>query len=330
MNPVPFVKTNNSITVVVDGKTIVAVKGSPQYTHLDRAINNTDWDAVAKCSTIKSTIENWMLGKFTYENGKFTYPSMQLPEKFQQRLITMTSNNEDPSPLFRFWEKLQQNPSFRSVSQLWGFLEHKHIPLTRDGYFLGYKSVDENFKDWHSRQFINTPGTTNEMPRNQISDDQTVDCAQGFHVGTLAYAKEFNNNNDQRIVICKINPADVVSVPDDASSQKVRVCKYTVVGHWNGEPMSSTTIVDEYCDTIEDNKIIPEAGETKTKAEDFSYLEYMGTKDMLDEKLEVLRRYAGSVLKIVGASKISGGKSALIHEIISTRTKMRRRKVVSP
>ena len=364
--------------------------GSAQYTHLRKAILAENWDDVRKCITVKSTVKNWMLGEFSYADNKFKYSGVDLPHKFHNRLVEMAANNEDPSPLLRFWERLQKNPSYRSVQQLWNFLEHQNIPLTKDGCFLGYKSVDDNFRDWHSGKFVNKPGTRNEMPRNQISDDQKVDCAAGFHIGTLKYAKDFHGGSNQQIVICKIDPQDVVSVPDDCSSQKIRVCKYFVVGHWNGEPMPSTTIVDLYCDDV-DAKFKPEdkveavivvpdemSDEEIAELEDeeneddyadsddegltdgqktdkemapsikaihqavnaldkakgprsrkvpklgpdlVNKLTDMGTREMLDQPLDVLRAYAGNVIKIVGASKIPGGKTALVAKIISTRSK---------
>ena len=37
------------------------------------------------------------------------------------------------------------------------------------------------------------------------------------------------------IVIVKINPEDVVSVPSDCNCEKLRTCKYEVVGLYQGE-----------------------------------------------------------------------------------------------
>jgi hypothetical protein len=45
------------------------------------------------------------------------------------------------------------------------------------------------------------------------------------------------------MVVVKINPADVVSVPSDCACQKVRVCKYEVVSDFVEEIQAS--VVDE-------------------------------------------------------------------------------------
>ncbi len=69
----------------------------------------------------------------------------------------------------------------------------------------------------------------------------------------------FHCGND-KIVICKINPKDVVCVPHDMSQQKIRVCEYTVVGDFQGElnrTCYSGEVNDDYspkevCDDRED------------------------------------------------------------------------------
>ena len=145
----------------------------------------------------------------------------------------MASEGKDPTIVMNFWERLSKNPSYRSVQQLWSFLRHQGIPMVPDGCFLAYKGVRSDFKDAHSGKFDNKPGAIHSMPRNKISDDPKEACHEGFHVGALQYAKDFSD----RVVVCKVSPEDVVCVPYDHSAQKMRVCKYEVVGNWNGEFM---------------------------------------------------------------------------------------------
>ena len=66
------------------------------------------------------------------------------------------------------------------------------------------------------------------MERCLVSDDFRVHCGAGLHVATLAYAQDYGNS-ESLIVIVKVNPADVVSVPEDYGCQKVRCCKYEVL-----------------------------------------------------------------------------------------------------
>jgi hypothetical protein len=105
------------------------------------------------------------------------------------------------------------------------------MPLTPTGNFLAYKSVREDYKDWYSNKFLNTIGSEHTMARNDVCDDPDLGCSYGFHVGTLAYATEFNQGAN-RLVVVEVDPSDVVSVPHDCQNQKLRTAKYKVVGEF--------------------------------------------------------------------------------------------------
>ncbi len=50
----------------------------------------------------------------------------------------------------------------------------------------------------------------------------------------LDYVYQYGHGN-YRIVVVKIHPKDIVSVPEDYQYQKMRVCKYEVVANYEGE-----------------------------------------------------------------------------------------------
>jgi hypothetical protein len=365
----PFTMTNESITVVWEGKPVIVKQGSPNYLGLKKAITAQDWDDIKNHLTVSKSIESWANNKFTVNDGVVHYLGEAIPDDINARIIAMSGAGEDPTPLFNFWERLQKNPSFRSVKQLYGFLKNKNIPILEDGCFLAYKSVREDYKDVHSGTFDNHPGVTNEMPRNKISDDPNLACHEGLHIGALSYAQSFHEGGI--IVVCKIDPENVVCVPYDYSQQKMRVCKYRVVGNY-GTELPSTIFeedlpiiddedtVDEEEDDLTDPgfsvplKDMDELAETglgvplrdlkstparvssktstpKTKAPklnaktkklviSFNKLELDG---LIEKSIEELRQYATYGVKLVGASKIPGGKVALVKSILKTRYKLK-------
>ncbi len=65
------------------------------------------------------------------------------------------------------------------------------------------------------------------MPRSKVDDDTSAGCSTGLHAGTYRYASGFAQG---RLLTVEINPRDVVSVPTDSDYQKIRTCRYTVVG----------------------------------------------------------------------------------------------------
>ncbi len=371
--PLNYQMTQDSITVIVDGKAHPVQKGAANFQALRDAIYNEKWDEALKHLTTKKSISTWSQGNFTInDNGTVLYKGSteELPAGFGKRIIKMATNGEDPTPLFKFWERLQKNPSYRSVQQLWGFLDHHGIPFTSEGRFLAYKGVNQNYTDAHTGTISNKPGVTNEMPRNKISDDPKVACHEGFHVGAKGHAQGYGS----RMIICEVDPEDVVCVPYDASQQKMRVCKYTVLGNY-GEDLPSTVLdtsdslpvrpapEDEPELDDKDEEFIEEAKEAEKvaasatedeeecapdydpemdplrddaegiepeepKKEDaverkpakgFAKFDKLDTEGLLKLSLDDLRAYAGKGLSIVGASKIPGGKVALIAKIMEAR-----------
>jgi hypothetical protein len=147
----------------------------------------------------------------------------------------MVEANESPVPFMNFYDRLMKNPSWRVVQALFDFLASGNIPIDEDGYFYAYKSVTHDYLDWHSGTFNNRPGVTNELPRNEVSDDPKQACDEGFHIGTLKYARDFHTSGRYQIVICRVSPEDVVSVPFEKGSGKIRVCRYFVVGNMGTE-----------------------------------------------------------------------------------------------
>lgn len=353
MTQIPaYTLTNESVTIVVDGKPYTTQKGSPNFPELRKAILEERWEDIPKHVTIAKSLNEWAKGCFTVEGSTVKFGGEPVPNNINRRLFQMAAEGKDPTSVFNFWERLQKNPSFRSVNQLWDFLQHEGIPLTEDGCFLAYKSVRHDYKDHHSGQFTNSPGTINKMPRNQISDDPNVACHDGFHVGALAYASTFCSGNGARIVIVKVDPMNVVCVPYDCSSQKMRVCEYEVIGHHNGaEEMPSTTMTtpeeedydedfdgdgdensneDEKEEQPSQGKIVDlmdqetdkgvKPVEPKRKAvKGWAKFDKMGMAELLEQPIHELRWYAGRGLKIVGASKIPGGKAALVSRILEVR-----------
>lgn len=227
---IPYTITNDSVTVVLKGESHTIKKGDPNYEACRQAVLNAQWDKVPRLISKGMAISDWTGGFFRLERSFLFYKDRNIDAKLNAKILEMVTKNMDPRPLMRFWARLQENPSYRSVEQLYSFMAHEGIPITTDGYFLAYKSVRRDYLDHHSRTLDNSPGKTLEMPRNQISDDPHTACHVGLHVGALAYARTFGSH-DRRIVICKVNPRDVVCVPYDSSQHKMRVCKYTVLGN---------------------------------------------------------------------------------------------------
>ena len=234
-----FTRTNDSIVVVDDvtGALTTVRSDASNFNNLAQALEKGDFEEAKKHLSPSTSLEAWVKGFFKVDGQMVIYRNERVPENLVARMKEMAFKGESPEPLMRFWEKLQKNPSMRSVSQLFEFLNHEGIPILPNGNFLAYKGVKSNYTDAHSGKVDNTPGRINEMPRNKISDDPKEACHYGFHVGALDYARSFS----QIVIVCEVDPTDVVCIPYDYNHQKMRVCKYKVVGNHNGELLPSTS-----------------------------------------------------------------------------------------
>jgi len=149
------------------------------------------------------------------------------------RMIGMLQEGLPVEPLVLFMENLMSNPSKRSVTELYGFLEKNNLPITSDGHFLAYKKVRKDFKDCNTGTMDNSVGQVVSMERNEVDDDQNRTCSTGLHFCSQNYLNHFGG---ERTVIVKINPRDVVSIPTDYDNSKGRASRYEVIGELGVHP----------------------------------------------------------------------------------------------
>jgi hypothetical protein len=149
-----------------------------------------------------------------------------------RQIETMHREGLPLDPMVNFVRKMRENPSYRIRNQLWGFIEacqeEGGFTIAEDGDIMAYKVVSSDFKDKHTGTFDNSIGAVVEMPRNEVDDDPNNTCSSGLHFCAYSYVKSFSGLGD-RLVLVKINPADVVSIPNDYGNAKARCCRYKVV-----------------------------------------------------------------------------------------------------
>lgn len=245
MNALKYTLTRES-AVVVDGAEVRTVRsGTPHFAGLREALLAGDWEKARGALTSAHRVDGWSSGAFALDSdGAVRHAGQPVPDTFGRRVLDALTAGEPVDPLLRFFERLARNPSWRSRRMLFDFMQNVGIPVAPDGRVLAYKGVTAKYRDVHSsrcgdarcgcQSYDNRPGVVNEMPRSEVSDDPDVPCHAGFHVGSAGYAKEFG----ERVVVCVVDPADVVCVPRDCGQQKMRVCRYEVAGHF-GEVLPS-------------------------------------------------------------------------------------------
>jgi hypothetical protein len=216
-------------------------KGTDKYNKVlsllikpDASGNHATDEEIIAALDIGSKIEEYTQGTFKVDQaaGIVTIDGQEVNNVISERIVAFYKENLPYLPLVHFWRNIQQNPSEESKKHLFLFLEANKMPITHDGCFLGYKRVkrDEqgNLIDVYSSTFCNNVGAVVTMDRNNVNPDRQQTCSVGLHVAAYDYAAHQYFGSD--LLEVKVNPKDVVTVPNDYSNQKMRVCRYEVVG----------------------------------------------------------------------------------------------------
>ena len=205
--------------------------GHLNYAAIRKAIIDRQFDKIPALVDIPKAINRYSYGNIKIENGAIKYAGQTVHNYICDKIFSFMKEGLPFEPLVAFLDKLMKNPSKRAVNELYSFLEHKAMPITPNGNFLAYKSVDSNWRDHHTGTFDNSIGNTLEMNRNAVCDDTDIGCSFGFHAGSLEYARSFGGGAI-RLLIVEIDPSDVVSIPKDSNCQKLRTCKYKVTAEY--------------------------------------------------------------------------------------------------
>lgn len=260
-----YIINQAGIVLFLDNKPVKLEKGSSQYAKIIEAFDlpeNEQEAAIRKA--LEKTAERAEKNGFKISPEEVSYKGETLPKALAEKVRSIHREGLPLNLFEKFWMNIQDNPSSSSVRELYEFLAYKELPITEDGCFLAYKGLESDFwsvsgnketkvvkgtVDKHGR-ILNTVGAEIEVKRRDVDDNRDHHCSFGLHVGSLDYARNFSRGV---VVVVKVNPKDVVSVPTDYSCQKCRVSAYNVVSVFeqeieapvvdeNNEPVQSETV----------------------------------------------------------------------------------------
>jgi hypothetical protein len=228
----------SNISIVIDNKSHTISKTHLAFEKVKQAIKEQDWDLVRELIEPAEVVIKYGAGNIHIENGEVLWNGKEMHNALTQRMIAMLEEGFVIEPLVNFMNNLMENPSYRSVTELYSFLEANNLPITPDGYFLAYKKIRSDYTDCHTGKMDNSVGKIVEMARNEVDDNQNNTCSAGLHFCSESYLNHFSGD---RTVIVKINPKDVVSIPTDYDNSKGRACRYEVIAELGVEPAKAFT-----------------------------------------------------------------------------------------
>jgi hypothetical protein len=222
-----YILTNNTVTLFAANRPMVVSRDHHKWDQILEAIKANDEETVVRLINTAETIKGYVVGNgIELRHNQIFYHGQPLHSGLTKRLLQMRDDGFPINHMLAFLGNLMQNPSNSAVEELYDFLEACSLPITEDGYFVAYKRIRADWTDVHSGKYDNRVGAKPNMPRNLVDDRRENTCSDGLHVCSLNYLAHFGG---ERLVLCKVNPRDVVSIPSDYGNTKMRVCQYEVV-----------------------------------------------------------------------------------------------------
>lgn len=243
----PYIWQGDNITIFMDGEAHTINKTHVCYDRLKEAVKIEDWDTVRELLNPRKVVLNYGQGNVAVKGDVLYWKDQPLHNSLSVRMIKMLQEGHKIDRFVLFMEKLMTNPSKRAVTELYSFLEKGMLPICEDGDFLAYKKVRHDYKDVHSGTIDNSVGQIVEMERNQVDDDKNRTCSSGLHFCSKSYLNHFGGS---RVMVLKINPRDVVSIPADYNDSKGRCCRYEVIAELGAEQNLEGTVPDKTLDTV--------------------------------------------------------------------------------
>lgn len=259
----------SNITVFDSSRTtpFVADSSHPRFDEIVQKVLAGDVTALDlfDLSVVVSNKFEELSERVSVANGRVYFDGVEVNSSLTKQIIRFLNEDiEDWISLVNFFEKVETNPDSHSREMLFDWLNARDFTITDDGDIVGYKGVTKRqdgslVSGYYGRAMVDgevftgqIPNPVNSvvtMPRNEVTHDPSDACSRGLHVGTFEYAKGYANG---AMLEVHVNPRDVVSVPTDASGEKVRVCRYYVANVIDApltSPLKMMYDEDEYEDS---------------------------------------------------------------------------------
>ena len=225
--------TSQNVSFALDGEMYSYPKTKENFEAICKALIANDLCALRNELTSGQKNISFLNGKIFTKHGVLCVCSngveYSVDDRLFERLCKLLNENEDIRPMINFIDNLYQNPDIESINDMYRFLVHNELPITEDGCFIAYKKVCDNYTDIHSGTFSNKIGQVCEMPRENVELNREQTCSSGLHFCSKGYLPYFGDAYSSRIMVLKINPKDVVSIPTDYNNAKGRTCRYEVI-----------------------------------------------------------------------------------------------------
>ena len=267
-----YILTDHSLTVLIGTKPYTIPSTHPNFEEI-KSLLPTD-TPIEHLIDIPKSIEQFFDGRISIspQTNTLTFDDQPIDNTLTHKIIEFVKSQSPnlAEPLVNFLVRSRQNPSYRTTNNLYEWVSKSGLPITPDGFILAWKAVNGDLYDYHAQKNQHLPGAIISQPRNECDEDPDQTCSAGLHFCAASYLPQYLHRSDVRVVVVKIDPADVVAIPRDYGISKGRCCKYEVVAECPKEDVA-TFFPDSLVHTLQglspDEKLDPAKGPYEIGAE---------------------------------------------------------------
>lgn len=254
-NKIAYTVTPTAVVMMIDQKTYTVNEGDERYAEVRAAIRDEDFDLIPNLLDLKGRLITESNGGIYLMNGMLRCDKYEIPALLATRIVQMFREGFSVKPLSLFLENLMSNPneSGSVVEELYTFIEKSNLPITADGHFLAYKMVKKNFTDLWTGTMDNSVGAIPELDRSTCDFNRDATCSRGLHFCSEGYLGSYGSEGSSQVVIVKVNPRDVTSIPSDHNDEKGRACKYEIMEAIGWKDLITPLFTNEHSEDIDDD-----------------------------------------------------------------------------
>lgn len=235
---IPYTLGETSITFFYNARQRTFARDHQNFEAIKAAVLANDPQQIETAINIAQIVALATFGQVVIaDDDTVRYQGRIVPEYLAHRILQHYKAGEisETSPLIKFAEKVMFNETIDVREDMYKWLENGNMPIFPDGDFVAYKLVRGDYSPIHAGPYgkVQKPGTVVVMPRGKCNANRDVTCSTGLHFCSYDYLPKFQDTNDDqgnRVIVLKINPADVVAIPTDYNLTKGRCCRFEVIG----------------------------------------------------------------------------------------------------
>lgn len=231
MTTFPWLLTSRSASVRIGSKLYQTDAKNPAWPKIAAMLQSSEHDA--------KKLQRWMTpqlalvasgrGLIEVDSKGLRYRGQPVNAALSQRVVQVLDEGDDLLPWFAFVDKVMLSKSQATREELYLFLQEQKLPLCIDGDFLAYKIVRDGYLDCHSGTVDYSIGRTATMKRSEVDADRRALCSTGLHFCSKDYLYS-GSVSGPRIITVKVDPRDVVAIPEDHNNAKGRAWRLESVG----------------------------------------------------------------------------------------------------